>query len=170
MTLLYTLDFWNLDSWLLKSWNTNISYVKYAISFLGTKYTIKIWALIEPKIWVCVYDVIIYPWFLKSWLLTFEILKHEYLIYEECNLVFRYKIHYKNMSSDWAKNLGMCSWRYYVVLIFEILKHEYWTWHQTIWAAALKMAALRSRIYSFLRHRLLPSPSISHLWIMQPRF
>ena len=57
--------------------------------------------------------------------LTFEILKHEYLIYEKCNLVFRYKIHYKNMSSDWAKNLGMCLWRYYVPLIFEILKHEY---------------------------------------------
>ena len=55
----------------------------------------------------------------------FEILKHEYLICEKCNLVFRYKIHYKNMSSDWAKNLGMCLWRYYVPLIFEILKHEY---------------------------------------------
>ena len=33
-------------------------------------------------------------------LLTFEILKHEYLRCEKCNLVFRYKIHYKNMSSD----------------------------------------------------------------------
>ena len=28
-------------------------------SFLGTKYTIKIRASIESKIWVCVYDVII---------------------------------------------------------------------------------------------------------------
>ena len=46
-------------SWLLKSWNMNIFDVKNATSFLGTKYIIKIWALIEPKIWVCVYDVII---------------------------------------------------------------------------------------------------------------
>ena len=48
-----------------------------------------------------------------------------YLLCEKCNLDFRYKIHYKNMSSDWAKYLGMCLWRYYVLLTFEILKHEY---------------------------------------------
>ena len=45
------------------------------------------------------------------------------------------------------------------IFIFWFEHFENWTWHQTIWAAALKMAALRSRIYSFLRHRLLPSPS-----------
>ena len=79
----------------------------------------------DNQIRMCLWGYIIYPWFLKSWLLTFEILKYEYILCEEYNLVFRYKIHYKNMSSDWAKNLGMCLWRYYVPLIFEILKHEY---------------------------------------------
>ena len=60
-------------------------------------------------------------------LLTFEILKHEYLRCEKYNLVFMYKIHYKNMSSDWAKNLGMCLWRYYIPLIisrFQIFREN----------------------------------------------
>ena len=68
---------------------------------LAHQYTIKIWARIEPKIWVCVYDVIMYPWFLKSGMCLWR--------YKTANLTisdFQRKCSEK--SSDFQKSIFRC--------------------------------------------------------------
>ena len=65
---------------------------------LAHQYTIKIWARIEPKIWVCVYDVIMYPWFLKSGMCLWRYKSSETRILRKCS----------EKSSDFQKSIFRC--------------------------------------------------------------